>query len=155
MFVTAKREHLQIASFDDPHLNGRRIGLQVLEENMSPPSLPLIRNGHAAQLVGFQPFGSGGCRNCACRGGRARWYSCRVGAARRGTLHRASSPCRCVLTPVSPAVDSSGVPFQFSIGDSGSQQETALRDALNAALKRVEPCKSTDGYWPLITFPVP
>src|SRR5437588_10205764 len=33
VFVTAKREHLQIACFDDPHLKGRRIGLQVLEEN--------------------------------------------------------------------------------------------------------------------------
>ncbi len=46
-FVTRKREHLQIASFNDPHLNGRRIGLQMLEEDMSPPSLPLIRANHA------------------------------------------------------------------------------------------------------------
>jgi len=58
VFVTPAREHLQIASFDDPHLNGRRIGLQVLEEDYSPPSLPLIRRGYAAQLVGFESFGA-------------------------------------------------------------------------------------------------
>ncbi len=41
VFVTPAREHLQIASFDDQRLDGRRIGLQILEEDMSPPSLPL------------------------------------------------------------------------------------------------------------------
>jgi mxaJ protein len=48
VFVTPAREHAQIASFRDPRLNGRRIGLQILEEDYTPPSLPLIRYGHAA-----------------------------------------------------------------------------------------------------------
>ena len=29
-----EREHLQIASFNDPHLNGRQIGLQILEDDL-------------------------------------------------------------------------------------------------------------------------
>src|SRR6195952_4963215 len=57
VFVTREKEHLQLTSFDDPHLNGQRIGLQIMEEDLSPPSLPLIRSGHAGQLVGFESFG--------------------------------------------------------------------------------------------------
>src|SRR5947208_527081 len=57
VFVTRRHENFKIASFNDPHLNGQRIGLQALEENLSPPSLALIRTGHAAQLVGFNSSG--------------------------------------------------------------------------------------------------
>ena len=57
-FVTPARKKLQIASFSDQRLNGKRIGLQIFEEDLSPPSLPLIRAGYAAQLVGFESFGS-------------------------------------------------------------------------------------------------
>ena len=53
VFVSPARQHLQLSSFNDPALRGRRIGLQILEENLSPPSLPLIREGHAGRLVGF------------------------------------------------------------------------------------------------------
>jgi mxaJ protein len=52
-FVSPARKHFQIASFTE-HLNGQRIGLQILEEDLSPPSLPLIRSGHASQIVGFE-----------------------------------------------------------------------------------------------------
>jgi mxaJ protein len=134
MFVTARREHLQIASFDDPHLNGRRIGLQVLEENYAPPSLPLIRNGHAAQLVGFGSFGSGGAEIVRA-----------VADGRVGTAvvwgpvagyFASALKLPVVLTPVSPAVDSSGVPFSFSMGMGVHSQDAKLWDALNAALAR-------------------
>jgi mxaJ protein len=110
VFVTSSREHLQIASFDDPRLNGRRIGLQILEEDMSPPSLPLIRNGHAAQLVGFQSFGSTGdiVKAVATE---------RVGASvvwgPIAGYFAAKQHLPVTLTPVSPSTDASGIPFAF------------------------------------------
>ena|SRR5437868_127247 len=58
VFVTRKRERFEPASFSDPKLEHCRIGLQIMEEDLSPPSLPLIRSGHAAQLIGFESFGS-------------------------------------------------------------------------------------------------
>ena len=58
VFVTRAQDRLRLASFSDPNLNHRRIGLQIMEEDLSPPSLPLIRSGHAAQLVGFESFGT-------------------------------------------------------------------------------------------------
>jgi mxaJ protein len=137
VFVTPAREHLQIASFQDPRLNGRRIGLQILEEDYSPPSLPLIRNGHAAQLVGFASFGaaSGDIIRAVADG--------RVGAAvvwgPVAGYFGAKQQRRVVLTPVSPTVDSSGVPFAYSIAFAVHKSDVALRDAVNASIARLEP----------------
>ena len=134
VFVTARREHLQIASFDDPHLNGRRIGLQILEEDYAPPSLPLIRNGHAAQLVGFESFGSGAAEIVrAVADGQV--GTAVVWGPIAGYFASALN-LPLVLTPVSPDVDPSGVPFSFSIGMAVHRQDAKLRDALNAAVAR-------------------
>ena len=137
VFVTPRREHAAISSFDDPRLSGKRIGLQILEENYSPPSLPLVRNGHGAQLVGFEPFGSGLSEIVrAVADGRVGtavvWGP--IAGYFASTLKLPVS-----LTPVSPAVDASGVPFAFSITFAVHKQDTALRDALNAALERAQP----------------
>jgi mxaJ protein len=137
VFVTPVREHLQIASFRDPRLNGRRIGLQILEEDFSPPSLPLIRNGHAAQLVGFESFGTGGGDIIrAVADGRV-GVAVVWGPVAGYFAARQASPLS--LTPVSPVVDSSGVPFAYSIALAVHRNDTALLDALNASLARLEP----------------
>jgi mxaJ protein len=137
VFVTPAREHLQIASFRDPHLNGRRIGLQILEEDFSPPSLPLIRNGHAAQLVGFQSFGTGG-RDIirAVADGRV-GLAVVWGPVAGYFAAKQRSPLS--LTPVSPAVDSSGVPFTYPITLAVHKSDTTLLRALNASITRLEP----------------
>ncbi|MFL6304564.1 MAG: quinoprotein dehydrogenase-associated putative ABC transporter substrate-binding protein [Candidatus Sulfotelmatobacter sp.] len=137
LFITPAREHLQIASFQDPHLNGRRIGLQILEEDYSPPSLPLIRNGHAAQLVGFDAFGRGGNEIIrAVADGRVDiavvWGP--VAGYFAGRQH-----VPLTLMPVAPAVDSSGVPLAYSIAFAVHRNDGALRDALNASFVRLEP----------------
>ena len=98
----------------DPHLNNGRIGLQVMEEDYSPPSLPLVRNGHAGQLVGFDSFGSdtpeivravanGRVGTAVVWGPIAGYFAAR--------LH-----LPLTLTAVSPAVDTvTHVPFAFDI----------------------------------------
>lgn len=137
VFVTRQREHLQIASFNDPHLNGRRIGLQALQDNLSPPSLALIRTGHAAQLVGIHSFGVHG--GDIVRG---------VADGRLGTAvvwgplagyFTARDHLSLTLTPVSPLVDASGIPFAFSIAMAVHKRDTRLRDELNQALIQVHP----------------
>jgi len=137
VFVTSRKDHLQIASFDDPQLNGRRIGLQILEQDYSPPSLPLIRNGHAKQLVGFDSFGDGGAQIVRA-----------VAAGRVGTAvvwgpvagyFASALKLPVVLTPVSPAIDSSGIPFSFAITIGVHKQDAALCKQLNAALAQLRP----------------
>jgi mxaJ protein len=137
VFVTREKEHLQFTSFDDPRLNGRRIGLQIMEEDLSPPSLPLIRSGHAGQLVGFESFGT-----------QAGDIVRAVSDGRMGTAvvwgplagyYAARQHEHLALSFVSPAVDRAGIPFVFSIAVGVHKQDTALRDAVNASLTRLEP----------------
>jgi mxaJ protein len=137
VFVTRKQEHLQIASFDDPHLNGRKIGLQALEENLSPPSLALIRTGHASQLVGFNAFGKrGGDIVRAVADGRV--GTAVVWGPLAGYFGR-QNHLPLSITPVSPAVDASGVPFTFSISMAVHKQDVQLRNQLNSALTVLRP----------------
>jgi mxaJ protein len=137
VFVTPAREHMQIVSFDDKRLDGRRIGLQILEEDMAPPSLPLIRSGHAAQLVGFESFG-------AEEGDIVRAVSDgRVGVAvvwgPVAGYYAARLRLPVALTAVSPATDRTGIPLAFSIAMAVHRQNTSLRDDLNNALARLQP----------------
>ncbi len=137
VFVTPAREHLQIASFRDPHLNGRRIGLQILEEDFSPPSLPLIRNGYGAQLVGFNSFGTGGEDIIRAVDDGQVGIAIVWGPVAGYFAAMQHSPL--ALARVSPAVDSSGAPFAYSIAFAVHRSDTALLNALNASLARLEP----------------
>lgn len=130
-------DHLHIASFSDPQLDGRRIGLQILEEDMAPPSLPLIRSGHAGQLVAFESFGTRGDDVVrAVSDGR-------VGVAvvwgpLAGYFAARQRP-RLILTPVTPAIDVSGVPFTFALTFGVHKGDVALRDALSVSIERLQP----------------
>jgi mxaJ protein len=137
VFVTRAKEHLQIASFNDSHLNNRRIGLQILEEDLSPPSLPLIRTGHAAQLVGFESFGSReGDVISAVASGRVGvavvWGPVAGYFARR-------SPNPLTLTPVTSTPDPSGIPFTYQIGFGVHKKDSALLAQMNTAIARLQP----------------
>jgi mxaJ protein len=137
VFVTAQGKHPRIASFDDPNLNGRRIGLQVLEEDYAPPSLPLIREGHAAQLIGFNSFGAQSAEIVrAVADGRV-GTAVVWGPIAGYFTSRQHLPL--VLTPVSPRVDRSGVPFAYSLAIAIHKQDTALLSALNDALRKSKP----------------
>jgi mxaJ protein len=136
-FVSPARKHLQIASFTDEHLNGQRIGLQILEEDLSPPSLPLIRSGHAGQIVGFESFGKreGDVVRAVADG--------RVGIAvvwgPVAGYFAYSSPVPLTVTPVSRAYSFSGVPFTYSMGFGVHKQDRALLQQLNDSIRRIQP----------------
>lgn len=136
-FVSRARKHLQIASFTDENLNGQRIGLQILEEDLSPPSLPLIRSGHAGQIVGFESFGKqeGDVVRAVADG--------RIGVAVvwgpvAGYFAR-SSPAPLTVTPVSRDYSFAGVPFTYSMGFGVHKQDQALLQELNGSIRRVHP----------------
>ncbi len=132
VFVTRRSDHLHLTRFDDPAIGQQRIGLQILEEDFSPPSLPLIRSGHTAQFVGFDSFGGDEIvRAVANRrvgfsvvwGPLAGYYAARQGVP-------------LILSAVQPAVDPSGIPFSFAITIAVHSNDSALADALNAAIRR-------------------
>lgn len=137
VFVTPAQAHLRITRFDDPRLNTGRIGLQVLEEDYAPPSLPLIRNGHAGQLVGFDSFGARSQAIVkAVADGRVAvavvWGPVAGYFARRDHL-------RVTLSAVSPAVDPSGVPFAYAMTLGVHRHDAPLLAEINRALTRLRP----------------
>jgi mxaJ protein len=136
-FVTPARKHWQIASFSDQHLNDQRIGLQILEEDLSPPSLPLIRSGHAAQIVGFRSFGKGeGDVVKAVADGRV-GVAVVWGPVAGYFAHGSRVPL--TVTPVSRGYNFSGIPFTYSIGLGVHQHDQALLQELNRSIRRLQP----------------
>lgn len=129
VFVTRRRDHLQITSFHDPQLNARRIGLQVMEEDLSPPSLSLVRSGHAGQLVGYNSFGRKAGNilravNTGEVGAAVVWGPLAGYYARHLSLD---------IRPVSPAVDH-GIPFVFDIAMGVHVHDRDMRDQLSSAI---------------------
>lgn len=134
VFITRRSQGLQLSSFDDPRIGQQRIGLQILEEDFSPPSLPLIRSGHAAQLVGYDSFGDGGARILRAvvqrRVGLAVVWGPIAGyyAARQGVP--------LMLSPVRPATDASGIPFSYAMTIAVHAKDEKLAGELNEAIGR-------------------
>jgi mxaJ protein len=137
VFVTRKRDHVQIASFSDPHLNGRKIGLQALEENLAPPSVALIRTGHAAQLVGFNSSGEHAPEIVHAVADGRLGASVVWGPIAGYFIARDRLPLD--VKPVSPLVDPSGIPFAFSMSMAVHKGDSELRGQLNKALADLKP----------------
>jgi mxaJ protein len=137
VFVSPRRQHLQLSSFNDSALYGRRIGLQILEEDLSPPSLPLIREGHAGQLVGFDSFGKeeGDVVRAVADG--------RVGIAVvwgpiAGYFAR-HSVIPLTLSPVASNYRFAGVPFTYGISLGVHKRDMVLLTQLNGSIGRLRP----------------
>lgn len=134
VFVTRRSDELHLTRFDDPAIGRQRIGLQILEEDFSPPSLPLIRSGHAAQFVGFDSFGQGGDEIVRAVADKRVGFSVVWGPLAGYYAIRQRVPL--ALSPVKPAVDAAGIPFSFAIAIAVHSNDSALADALNGAIRR-------------------
>ncbi|HZY61855.1 MAG TPA: quinoprotein dehydrogenase-associated putative ABC transporter substrate-binding protein [Edaphobacter sp.] len=133
VFVTRSREHLHIASFDDPVLDNKRIGLQILESDYSPPSLPLIRAGHTAQLVGYEPFGREAGSIVRAVADKKIGVAVIWGPLAGYYARKQSVPLS--LAAVSPSIDRSGIPFVFNITAAVHSKDTDLAEKLNRAIR--------------------
>jgi mxaJ protein len=134
VFVTRRSDHLQLTRFDDPAIGQQRIGLQILEEDFSPASLPLIRTGHAAQFVGFDSFGADGGDIVRAVANKRVGFSVVWGPLAGYYAARQHTPLN--LSPVEPSVDSSGIPFSFAISIAAHSNDTKLVEDLNGAIQR-------------------
>lgn len=133
VFVTRRSDHLQLSRFDDPAIGKQRIGLQILEEDFSPPSLPLIRSGHAAQFVGFDSFGSRGGDIVQAVADKRVGFSVVWGPIAGYYAARQHVPL--CLSAVEPAIDSSGIPFSFAITIAAHSNDAELVRNLNTAIR--------------------
>jgi len=133
VFVTRRNAEVKPASLDDPSLRQMKIGVQVLEEEYTPPGTALARRGLQNDIVGFETMGDDAdsiMRAVADRkvdtaivwGPLAGYFASKIGGLQ--------------LTPVVPEVDPPGVPFTFAISMGVRKGNTQLRDELEAELAK-------------------
>ena len=131
-FVVPRRSEMKSVSLDSPELHRLKIGVQVLDENYTPPGTALARRGLQSEIVGFDTTGKDAesiVRAVAEHqvdlavvwGPLAGYFARRY----RGALK---------LMPVEPEVDPPGLPFTFAISMGVRKGNTALRNELQNVL---------------------
>jgi mxaJ protein len=121
-----------IPSLDSSALHGLKIGVQVLEEEYTPPGEALARRGLQGAIVGFDTTGDGAdsivravvdhkVDLAIVWGPLAGYFSKKVGEQLR-------------ITPVEPEVDPPGLPLTFAISMGVRKGNLALRDQLEKIL---------------------
>jgi len=139
VFVSRESAAPQVTSLNDPQLSKLRIGLHVVSGDYSSPGNALARRGLAANLRGYSLFGlSGEEANPPAR---------LIDAVADGDVDIAvvwgpiagyfgrREKQRLAVRPVLPAADA-GVPFTFSMAFAVRQNDHALRERLNVALRQ-------------------
>lgn len=131
-YVFVSRRSDPAPSLDSPALHGLKIGVQVLEEEYTPPGEALARRGLQGAIVGFDTTGGGAdsiVRAVADRnvdialvwGPLAGYFAKQFGHD-------------LTLTPVEPEVDPPGLPFTFAISMGVRKGNVVLREELEQML---------------------
>jgi len=133
VFVTRKDGKLKPASLDDPALHQLRIGVQVLEEDYTPPATALARRHLQDQIVGFDTTGKD-ADSILRAVANHRVDTAIVWGPLAGFFAKRYSALE--LAPVSPEVDPPALPFTFAISMGVRKGNSALRDELQAVIER-------------------
>jgi mxaJ protein len=134
VFVSRRKPGLQLTSIDDPELRQMKIGVQVLDEEYTPPGAALARRGLQNEIVGFETTGEqadsiiravadGKVDTAIVWGPLAGYFAQRLGS-------------KLQLTPVTPEVDPPGVPFTFAISMGVRKGNLKLRDELETFIAK-------------------
>jgi mxaJ protein len=132
VFVTRKSSEV-VRTFDDPRLTKMKIGVQIADDDYTPPAQALARRGMIVQLVAFETTGaqadsiiravaSGKVDVAVVWGPLAGYY------ARRQRVP-------LTLTPVHPESDGL-VPFTFEISMAVRKRDAALQQRVEQAIAR-------------------
>lgn len=133
VFVTRRDERVKPASLDDPSLHQLKIGVQVLEEDYTPPATALARRHLQNQIHGFDTTGQDAdsiiravadhtVDTAIVWGPLAGFFAKKY----RGLE----------LTPVTPEVDPPALPLTFAIAMGVRKGNTKLRDELENVIEK-------------------
>jgi mxaJ protein len=134
VFVTPAERRLHLTTFSDPYLMNRRIGVQRLQQDYSPASIPFVRSGRATQLVGFPAFGDGaGDIVRAVADGRVAASVVWGPVAGYFTAHH---HLKLTIAPVPPFAD---VPLAYAISIGLHKGDSTLQRTLSESIQRLQP----------------
>jgi mxaJ protein len=133
VFVTRKDRNVKLASLDDPALHQLKIGVQVLEEDYTPPATALARRHLQNQIVGFDTTGEDA--DSIIRAVTERKVDTAiVWGPLAGFFAKKYSGLQISL--VTPQVDLPALPFTFTIAMGVRKGNTALRDELETVIDK-------------------
>jgi mxaJ protein len=134
VFVSRRDDKLKPASLNDPSLHQMKIGVQVLEEDYTPPATALARRGLQADIVGFETTGAE-ADSIIRAVAEGKVDTAIVWGPLAGYFAR-SFGSRLQLTPVTPEVDPPNLPFTFAISMGVRKENTSLRNEIEGVLQR-------------------
>jgi len=137
VFVVPRTEHLKTISLDAPELHRLRIGVQVLDENYTPPGAALARRGLQGEIVGFDTTGKGA--DSIIRAVAERQVDIAVVWGPLAGYFAKPYQATLKLVPVEPEVDPPGLPFTFAISMGVRKGNIALRNDLENVLSKRQP----------------
>ena len=135
VFVSQRNRNLELNSgFDSPALHPLKIGVQVLDEEYTPPGEALARRGLQAEIVGFDTTGDDADSIIEAVANH-RVDVAAVWGPLAGYFARKYRD-GLTLTPIEPEVDPPGLPFTFAISMGVRKGNSAFRDELEKILNK-------------------
>jgi mxaJ protein len=133
VFVNRRDGTLKPASLDDPALHKLKIGVQVLEEDYTPPATALARRHLQDQIVGFDTTGEDA--DSIIRAVADHRVDTAIVWGPLAGFFAMKYP-GLELTPVTPEVDPPALPLTFAIAMGVRKGNTALRDELENFIEK-------------------
>jgi mxaJ protein len=132
VFVVPVQQALRSISLDSPELHRLKIGVQVLDENYTPPGSALARRGLQKEMVGFDTTGESADSIIRAVAD----HQVDVAVVWGPLAGYFAKPYRdsLKLIPLEPEVGPPGLPFTFSISMGVRKGNVALRNDLEKVL---------------------
>jgi mxaJ protein len=131
-YVFVSRQSEPSPSLTSPALHGLKIGVQVLDEQYTPPGEALARRGLQDSIVGFDAIGDSADSIVRAVADQKVDIAIVWGPLAGYFAKKAGEHLR--VTPVEPEVDPPGLPFTFEISMGVQKSNLALRDQLQKVL---------------------
>lgn len=131
-YVFVSRQKESVPGLNSPALHGLKIGIQVLDEQYTPPGEALARRGLQGAIVGFDTTGDGAESIVRAVADQKIDLAIVWGPLAGYFARRVSHDLRVTL--VEPEVDPPGLPFTFAISMGVRKGNFALRDQLEQIL---------------------
>jgi mxaJ protein len=131
-YVFVSRPEEAAPSLDSPALRGFKIGVQVLDEQYTPPGEALARRGLQGTIVGFDTIGDDA--NSIVRAVADQKVDIAIVWGPLAGYFAKEFGHNLRITRVEPEVDAPGLPFTFAISMGVRKNNGALRDELEQIL---------------------
>jgi mxaJ protein len=133
-YVIVSRQGETVPSLNSPALHGLKVGVQVLDEQYTPPGEALARRGLQGAIVGFDTIGDGA--NSIVRAVADHKVDIAIVWGPLAGYFAKEFGHDLKDTPVEPEVDPPGLPFTFEISMGVRKDNLALRNQLEKILSR-------------------